>query len=180
MFIKCTAYALFMKCVQCGNGAEKGDICDRCLCKNIEKRIRKYARLNKVFSRGDKLIVVGDICNYFVKSIIKGMPVEVKKVAKRPVKIASGWKLIVQDTIDDECCSFLDGLFGKMSKKCDKNVIKLLCVVTDGEIERFAKTKKLKFKPNKKNELIKKELDKLEEKYRETKYSLVKGCDLNE
>jgi hypothetical protein len=144
-------------------------------CERIEKRIRKYVRINKIFSKGDKLIVVGDVCRYLVGSIIKGLPVTI--VYRRRVgEVPKGYRVVMPWTMDDEIVDFLESVF--LNKKRKKHgFIKLLVVATDKEIKQFARFKKLEFKENSKNKDIKEFLDKLEEEHPETKHSLLKSVE---
>ncbi|MBW2996390.1 hypothetical protein KY332_03760 [Candidatus Woesearchaeota archaeon] len=162
-----------MKCYLCGGRAsfkqQKGRaICNRCFCKLIEKRVRKYARVNKLFKKNDRLIVKGAVNRYFVKSMLKGLPVKF---------VRDRGKKVVEWTMDDEVNEFVKALF--LNKKVKKSKdIRLLKVVTDKEIERFARIKKLKFKPNPKDKDVQKFLDNVEKKHPNIKYNLLKNIDM--
>jgi hypothetical protein len=148
-----------MKCYLCKRKAQirqqKGrDICNECFCKLIEKRVRKYSRINKLFKKGDKISIEGDVNKYFIKSMLKDLPI--KTVSKK----GKGVKNVVEQTMDDETNGFVKSLF--LNKKFKKNKdIKLLRVLTDKEAGIFAKIKKLKFKANKKDRNVQKFLDKI-------------------
>ena len=163
-----------MKCYLCkGRGVikqQKGrDICRKCFCMLLEKRIRKYARLNKLFKKGDRILVKGGMDKYFVKSILKDMPV--KLVSK------GGNKVVIQWSLDDEINEFVKALFeGKKVKKIKG--IKLLKVATDKELLMFAKIKKIKFKPNKKDKGVQMFLDAVEAKHPNIKYNLLHNIQL--
>ena len=167
-----------MKCEKCSKKAAIDinylpKLCKVCFCRLIEKRIRKFTRINQVFKRNDKVITVGDVCNYFVKSIAKDLPMAVKNVKTMP-KPRKGFKILAPWTLDDENNQFLEFLF--LNKKPQKqSFIKLLLPVTDQETALFAKIKKLNFKPNKKNPAITNFIEKLQEKYPEVKFSLLKS-----
>jgi len=174
-----------MKCYLCNKNAEikqqKGRaVCNGCFCRLIEKRIRKNTRLNKIFRRGDKVLVLGELNKYFVKSIIKDLPVELyfrAKEDKKFVKKNKINKIIRQYTIDDEVNLFLENLFlGKRMKA--KKSISLLNVITDKEAKLFARINRLKFKENKKNKDIQNLLDEMEKKDPGAKFRLLKNMEL--
>ena len=160
-----------MKCYLCKRkgdiNLQKGrDVCNECFVKLIEKRVRKYARLNKIFSKGDKIFASG-IAKYFVESF--DMPVEF--VSKNKAN-----KIVVSWSMDDEANEFVSALFkgGKVKKS---KAVKLLKVVTDKELKIFAKIKKLKFKANKKDKDVQKFLDNVEKKHGNIKYNLLKNIE---
>jgi len=162
-----------MKCYLCGGKSsfeqQKGRaICNECFCKQIEKRVRKYARVNKLFKRNDKLVVQGAVNKYFVKSMLEGLPVKFVK---------TNGKKVIEWTLDDENNEFVKALFENKKVKKSKD-IKLLKVLTDAEIERFAKIKKLKFKAGKKDKDVQRFLDDIEAKHPNIKYNLVKNVGL--
>ncbi len=167
-----------MKCYLCNKKAQikqqKGrSVCDECFSRLIEKRIRKYTRLNKIFRPNDRVLVIGDLSKYFVKSITKGLPI---KIFSRKNKKAN--KIVVIWTADDEANLFLEELFLGKKIKQDKKQVKLLRVITDKEAKLFAKIKKLKFKENKKNKDIQRFIDELEKKDPGAKFRLVKNQEL--
>ncbi|MEE9525333.1 MAG: hypothetical protein V3V78_01880, partial [Candidatus Woesearchaeota archaeon] len=125
-------------------------------------------RINKLFKKNDKLIVRGAVNKYFVESMLGGLPI---KIYSKKVK---GGKEIIEWTMDDETTEFVKAVF--LNKKVGKSKgIKLLKVLTDTEVEKFAKIKKLKFKANKKDKDVQKFLDDIEEKHPNIKYNLVKN-----
>ena len=164
-----------MKCYLCSKKAkiqqQKGRaVCDECFCRLIEKRIRKYTRLNKIFRPKDKILVKGRLSRYFIESITKNLPIKI--VNKKSNKVVVDW------TADDEANLFLEELFLGKKNKQDKKQVKLLKVITDKEAKLFAKIKKLKFKENKKNKDIQKFIDELEKKDLGAKYRLLKNFDM--
>jgi len=167
-----------MKCYLCSKSAkikqQKGRaICDDCFVRLIEKRIRKYTRLNKIFKPEDKILIKGDLSKYFVESITKDLPVKIfSNKNKKSNKIAIDW------TADDEANLFLEELFLGKKAKVEKRYIRLLRVITDKEAELFSKIKKLKFKRNKKNKDIQKLIDDMEKKDPGAKYRLLKNFDM--
>ncbi|MBW2978433.1 hypothetical protein KY331_06320 [Candidatus Woesearchaeota archaeon] len=162
-----------MRCYLCGRTAvikkqKNRVICNKCFCWLFEKRIRKQTRLDKSFSSGDRILVIGEVAKYLVKSITKDM--NVKLVSKNYNKKIIEW------TLDDELNQFVKGMFeGKGRRKEEKKVIKILKNVTDEEVKLFAKIKGLKFKPNKKDKAIQKFLDSVQAKYPNAKYNLLRN-----
>jgi len=174
-----------MKCYLCNKKGQikqqKGRvICNECFCRLIEKRVRKNARLNEIFKKGDKILVVGELNKYFTKSIVKGLPVELFFKAKEDkdfIKKEKINKVLRQETIDDNINLFLENLFlGKRMIK--KHNLNLLDVITDKEAELFAKIKGLRFKANKKNKDIQLILDEMEKKDQGAKFRLFKNMGL--
>lgn len=170
-----------MKCERCGKKAitelkHFGRLCRNCFLRSIGKRVRKNIRANKIFRKDDKILVNDKLSLYFVNTIIKDLPKEVcyKKNNKKINKI------IVQRTMDDEISAFLTSVF--LNKDFKKNKYEsILNVITDQEALLFSELKKIPFKINQKNKEIKNILNKLEIRYPETKFSLLKSAEkLNE
>ena len=137
-------------------------------CNKIEKRIRKDIRINKLFSKGDKIYVKDKLSKFLIDKIIGTLPKEFVKSSKKANKI------VVKFTLDDECNDFLEKImFNKNIKKVKG--IKLLQTITDKEALLFAKYNNIEFNTNKKNKKIKEILDRLENLYPQTRYSLLKS-----
>jgi len=163
------------RCVVCGKKAKikiRGNpsFCEECFCRSIEKRIRRYVRLNRIFSKNDRIYVKDDLCRYIVKSIIKDLPVRYTSRKKAN-------KIVVKYTADDVCVEFLKWLFGnEKPKKWKKEEVRILLPVTDEEMKIFSKIKGIKFKPNKKDREIAKFLYSMQKRYPETIISLSKSA----
>lgn len=160
-----------MKCYLCKAKAKIRQqknryICGRCLARLIEKRIRKYSRINKIFSKGDKLKVKGEVAKYLLKSIAKDMPLVIGKTGKE----------VTEWTLDDEIQDYLLHIFEGKPRNKEKK-IKLLKPITDSEAKEFARIKKLKFQKKKKDPKIKKMLDEINKKYPDAKYTLLKNIE---
>ncbi len=162
------------------------DVCDSCFAKIIEKRVRKYIRINKIFRKNDRILIIDNLSFFLVKGIIKELPAKIslknmdirdlsKKAVKNKLKKDRINKVVILWTLDDEANLFLDNLFAKKNKRLNKKYIRLLVTITDKEAGLFAKINKIDFKENKKNNDIKKMLDTLEQKYPETKFSLLRS-----
>ncbi|MBS3097189.1 hypothetical protein J4209_00170 [Candidatus Woesearchaeota archaeon] len=153
-----------------------GPLCNNCFCTIIEKRIRKHIRINKIFKKNDNILVIGDLCHYLVKKIIKDLPVKIIKTKK--IKRTKGYKVVIPWTLDDETNCFLNEILSKGKTKARESAyIRLLENITDEEALLFSKLKGISFKPKKKNKDIKSILDQLEERYPETKFSLLKSIN---
>src|SRR3972149_11316153 len=104
-----------MLCAKCRkNSAESslrhlGSLCSFCFCALIEKRVRKDVRINRIFRKNDKLLVVGDLCCYLVKSIIRNLPVKITKTDR--IKKLREYKTVAPSTLDDEINHFLESIF---------------------------------------------------------------------
>ncbi len=161
-------------------------------CKKVEKRIRKYVRINKLFRKGDKILVTDKFSMFVVKSIIKDLPVsivlknvKIKGIPDKKVEKIAGKgkinKIVLPWTLEDEVCMFLETFF---SKKPDYSMlgvnvgkyVKLFRTIVEDEAIRFAKCKGFEIKPRKQDEFTKM-LDKIEAKHQETRFSLLKSID---
>ncbi|MDO8740965.1 MAG: hypothetical protein Q7J54_05340 [Candidatus Woesearchaeota archaeon] len=186
-----------MKCISCNKPAtiilkHLQPYCCACFCRMIEKRVRKFVRINKIFKKGDNICIVDDSSHDFLntqfllKSIIKGLPVkiEVLKIRignrwdflkdKKIIKLSKNSKIIIPWTMDDEDSLFLKNVFNsKISIK--SHFIKLLINITDDESAAFAKCRgfKVSKKGNKNN--IKNLLNEIENKYPGSKFGLLKS-----
>ena len=139
-------------------------------CKNIEKRVRKDIRVNKLFKKNDRIYVRDKLSLVFIDKIIATLP---KTFTNNPKKAN---KMVVKYTLDDECNNFLEKIFYNKKKKIIKG-IKLLRTITDKEALLFANYNNIEFKPNKKNKKIKEILDNLEKSYPQTRFSLAKSIE---
>lgn len=162
-----------MRCIKCKrkkqliNLASLEPLCKDCFCKVIEKRIRKKIRLNKLFKKGDRILIADELSFFLVKKIIKDLPVKLF-LRKAKGKIS---KRVVKWTLDDELLVFLKNMFfGKKAKKPKQ--ISILDVITDNEAIMFSKLNKIKFKPSIKDKNIANMLERLEKKYPEIRFSL--------
>lgn len=161
-----------MRCVKCKRRkklislASLEPLCKDCFCKVIEKRIRKKIRLNKLFKKGDRILIEDELSFFLVKKIIKDLPV---KLFLRKSNKAN--KKVIKWTLDDKLLVFLKNIFfGKKFKKREQ--ISILDVITDNEAIMFSKINKIKFKPNIKDKNIANMLERLEKKYPEIRFSL--------
>jgi DNA-directed RNA polymerase subunit RPC12/RpoP len=170
-----------MKCLHCNNEAnivqaDKTYLCDRCFAKMIEKRVRKDIRINKLFRKNDRVLVVGDIAFYFVNKI-NYMPIKIFKrneIDNNFVKKNKINKIVVQDSLDDVINIGLKSVFGNRKIKKSKDII-VFRTVTDKELSMFAKIIGMKFKENKKDKKIQDFINKVEDVYSDTKYKILRS-----
>ena len=139
-------------------------------CSMIEKRVRRYLRINRLFEKDDRIYVKDELSKFFIDKIIGTLP---KTFTKYPKKAN---KVVIKYTLDDECNDFLEKMLYNKHKKPVKG-IKLLRAITDKEASLFAKYNNIKFEPNKKDKKIKEILDKLENLYPQTRFSLAKSIE---
>jgi len=163
-----------MDCIRCHKKAVvsiKGNpaFCEKCFCDAIEKRIRKHVRMNKLFSKNDKIYTEGELCKYLVRDIIKDLPV--KYTSKKQAN-----KIVLAYTANDLCIDFLKYLTENKSLISKTKEVKLLATITNEEAKLFAKFKKLEFKPLKKEPNLNKFLSNLSEKNPEIINSLGKSA----
>ena len=178
---------MVMKCFLCGGKGvikqQKGrDLCARCFSNIIEKRIRKHVRMNKLFKKNDRILVLGGVNKFLVESILKKLPVKLffrKREDKEFVKKNNINKIVVEWTLDDEVNEFMKAVLeGKKVKEKGKKYVKLLKVVTDKELLFFAKFNKIKFKPKKKDEIVQIFLDEVEDEHPNIKYNLLNNISM--
>ena len=156
----------------------KEDPCNHCFSRMIEKRIRKNARINKIFSKGDKILAMDDMNKYLIKEIIKELPVTIykrKKVDEAFIKKNKINKIATIWTMDDEAINTLKEFITRKKQKKDKKIIKLLNVASDKELERLAKIHDIRFKPNKKDKKYSKTIEHMQQKYPDTKEKLLQS-----
>ena len=144
-------------------------ICKKCFVKNIEKRVKKHLGRSR-FKRNDSVLVIGEVEKELLLMAVQGMPLESTYKQKLPNKINSK-HVVVGKTMDNLCSSFLDNMFdGELNLQKIKffNITEPL---TDDELKKYAKLKKIKLElKTKKNPF----LDKLK-KFPEVKYNLYKN-----
>lgn len=171
-----------MKCYLCKGKAEisqqKGrEICKECFCRVIEKRTRKYSRLNRCFEKSDRIAAEGRLAEYLVKQIVKGMPVKVfcrAKIGKEFVRKNKINKIVLKWTMDDEINNFLESILEKKKTK-EKKGIKLMSCMTDREAEILSDARGTGFNKNKKNKDIMGLVEKLSKKHTHSRFSMMKN-----
>jgi len=166
------------KCRLCGvtkNFEHLGrDICEKCFVRLIEKRVKKS--LGRIFSKGNKVLVVGDLAEYFLRKSVKNLPLKIVKRKEIPSDVSNFDKIVVEETIDDVDAEFLSGFFSKQFVfKKNKKIIKILKSITDEEAVKFAEIKGVGFEVKKENKAIKEFLKKISKKHPEVRFNLLKN-----
>ncbi len=169
-----------MKCIKCQNSATTGlkhlgSLCNKCLVRIIEKRIRRDLTINKVFAPNDKILLLynsslkAELCKHFLKSISRDIPL---KIDIKKTKTKKYNKIVLPKNLDDEIQAFLEALFTNQEYKKPKEIY-LLRTVSDEEIQILKKILKLKgtIKKTKLGNI----LDNLEKRYPGSKFGLFKS-----
>lgn len=174
----------FMKCFTCKKQAETAlahlePLCATCFSRIIEKRVRKNARINKLFQKNDRILVLDDLSHHMVNAIVKDLPKKLfqrKRLDENFIKKNLIKKIVIPWTLDDEINSFLESML--LSKKIKaSNRIKLFKDTTEEELDLFCRFNKLKYKKNKKNKEIAGFLEESEKRYSGTKFKLLKSSE---
>lgn len=158
-----------MTCIKCKNPVYFERLCRNCLCKQVEKRIRKDLRLSKAVKKDDVLLIKDPISEYFIRKIIS-MPIKIVKKGRYD-------KEVLPFTLDDEVLEFLENFIEKKSFKENKKKIKLFRTVKDDELKAFAKVRKIKYEKKPKESEIRKIIDEMDKKYPPTKFNLLKSSE---
>lgn len=153
-----------MQCQKCKHKTEiqylDNNLCNSCFTRLIERKIRKYLRLNSLIKKNDHLIIVGELCQNIIKEILKGLPIKIYKIAdnseyftnkelKEKAKKLKA-KIIIPWTMDHENHYFIKNFIENKKQLYlgnKKPFIKLLYPITDQEAQLLAKIKKVKYKP---------------------------------
>ena len=141
----------------------------------IEKRVRKNIRINKLIQRNDKLLVIGDIPKLFLERIIKDPTIKMffrKSINKDFIKKNKIKKIITDYCLDDKIHDRLESFLDNSQKKKPLNYVNVFNVILAEDMLEIAKINNLSF-VREKNE-INLFLDKLEEKHKGSKYSFAK------
>ncbi len=178
--------------------------CSSCFCEVIEKRFRKEIRRQEMFSRdmkkssvdknnsvagNIKILIIDDnsekaaLNKYLLKEIVNDRRVKfkIKKITSFNAlheydKNNEFDKMVIPWNIDDEVNGYIAYMLeNKMiSMKKDSRIIKPLIGVTTNEIILFLKIKKLSFKKNKEKDDIEIMIERLDNRYPGTKFSILK------
>ena len=191
-----------MECQKCKKSAAielsyLEPLCNKCFCGVIEKRIRKYCRLNHLFEKNDAVLVLDNLGDFVLKRIIGGLPVRTAlkeisvsnilnndKEAERFVSEKKINKIFLPWTADDEACEFLYEVFNnKIAENKNDKPLTRICAkpflhVTNNELDIYAKIHNLNFNPNNLFPDVKHFLDSLEKFHPDTKFGLIKSRQL--
>ena len=158
-------------------------LCKKCFIGIVEKRIRKYIRVNELFDARDNICVINDgsssgiLSEYMIRELSEKMPIRIT-VRKRLSESAAEKfdKIILPINADRYTDSFFDKLFFGNARefyKDNKKIISILQSITEKECHHFVKIKKLG-EPKLENHL----LDEFESPYPETKFASLKSIEL--
>ncbi len=132
------------------------------------KKIRKYTRLSRSFSKGDLVFTADKLCREVLKGLADDIPITIVSEGSCATKTAVPW------TLDDEAVQFFHSLFHGKSEVSDPKVIKLLAPLTDEEAALLAKTYNLPFTPSQKDPDIKRMIDAMHKAHPEVKHASAK------
>ncbi|MBI1970662.1 hypothetical protein HYS47_02870 [Candidatus Woesearchaeota archaeon] len=158
-----------MACHICAQEEYYSGSCRSCFVKGIEKRIRKTLRLQGSIDRHDTLLIQDLFCQHVIQTILHGLPITI-------VQQGAGMPILPW-TMDDEIDLFLDRLFNNqpLAPATERRVIKLFLGLTDKEYEAYAIAKG--FTTIVKERKYASFLNELEQRHKETRYTLIKTID---
>ena len=169
--------------VNCYSCVGKGEVkhlgrvlCKKCFSKIVERRIRKHLG-RRLFKKGDRVLVVGEVEKILLERAVGGMPLEVVSRKRLPKSVKEFNCVVVGKTMDKVCGRFLERLFlGKfdLGKLEEKKFFNILEPLSDEEVKEYAKIKKIKFVVRKGRRSYFSELGNFEE----SKYNLYKNIRL--
>ncbi|MFH1399094.1 MAG: hypothetical protein ABIG95_03205 [Candidatus Woesearchaeota archaeon] len=154
-----------MKCSKCNkNGVDlskaflAGALCNGCFQKQVEKRVRKFARVNRIFQKNQKILILDDgsvnaaITACIMRKLLIYIPhtSTVRKTGFEKIKFKGKPypqfdRIVVPWSLDKEIEMFLKGLFCDSTHiYSDKRIVKLLCNVTQEEISLLSNINNLK------------------------------------
>lgn len=158
-----------MSCLKCKSKIFMNGFCRKHFIENIERRVKKEVRQKGLIKRNENLIVRDALSRHFISNVLN-----------MPVKTGKKGREVVLWTMDDEILNYLRAMFSrKKQKKLPKSKIKLFRAVKDSELEAYARLKKLRFnkKRTEDEKTILKEIDRFDQKHRETRFSLLKSIE---
>ncbi len=179
-------------CTRCGKKAQEGDFCNSCFAEVISRRIRKDLKID--LKKGRRLLVFDRLSENIIKDVLKDPKIEILKRSLKEFDIKlldeavyDNEKLndyinknkistvILPWTADDEIDGFFIGLFSKnIYKNKDNRFIKLFRSLTNEELARYARIKKIKTEGiNKNNEFM----EKIAKKYPDIKHSTLRSIE---
>ena len=135
----------------CACGREWGfvsegvDFCRLCFIDRFEGRVKKTL-VDCVFTRGMKVLVVGELAGYLFKKLVS-VPVEVTYTGV--VQPFDGM-VIVERTLEDECVAFLQRLGGDAVAR--DSSVSLFRLISEDDVIAYAQLKWISFVPFVKNE----------------------------
>lgn len=149
--------------------------CKECFLNVIEKRIRKFIRINKLFSVHQKIGVLDDgsngaaITRYVLDKLSLKMPIELiyrKRLTSKTLSKVD--RFVFPITTEDYVDSFLEHLYlDDVENFFEEEFLSIVLNVTEKECFYFVRYLELKEKPN----MQVHELDTFDKPYPETKFA---------
>lgn len=137
----------------------------------IEKKLRKYTRIHKVFEKDDLILAKDPFTKHLVKDIVGDLPITFTTDPNKATKIVLPW------TGDDENNTFLHAIFNNKKLEADPKIVKLFLPLTDKEVTQLAKSHKLSFEPMAKDKAIEKITDTMAKAFPDTPNTLRKSVE---
>jgi len=124
-------------CRKC-NRKSAGEFCSKCSSKIIEKRVRKYIRVNKIIEKNDTVLVMDKLTLHLVEPYKK-----ITKIVYKPRSKKFDYdKVLIPYTMDSATSEYLDMMFcGKKPRV--RPITSVLIVATNQELSEYCKTKDL-------------------------------------
>ena len=121
----------------------KQSFCTFCFTGHFEKRVKKAFK-ERELSKGEKVLVVGQLASYLVKNLIH-VPLQLDFMDH--IKEGDYDVIITEQTCDDECIAFLEAFAGGSIFSDDVLVLKALRYLTTDEAVAYAQLKGVPFVP---------------------------------
>ena len=171
-----------MNCIKCSREAAfilQEWYCHDCFCEVIERRLRKYLRTENPIQKGEHLLVLGVLAQHVLKTLIKDLPVTITTVQTheelaQSKKQCPETRCVLPYTMEYGLRSFLQGVFEGSGENPSKDII-LFLPITMHELRKYVEIKGLQSPVQEHDEFFD-VLDKFEEKYPSSKYSLMKSA----
>lgn len=171
-----------MQCVGCKGEAAfqlQEWYCNSCFCSVIERRIRKSLRQENPIIKGEHLLVFGTFTHTILRTVIKELPVnstvlETEEEFQKAKKSFPEARCVLPGTMEHGLCVFLDGVFHGRVEKAESPDIMLFSSLTMQELTKYVELQGIILPAPQQGELFSL-LNKLEDKYPSTKYSLLKS-----
>ena len=180
--------------MKCGNEIYYLDLCKKCFCISIEKKVSKEA--TSKLEKNDAIIVVNDNSNlsrlnwHFVKIFATKVPCSIVFDSLNDFKKVKNIKIINPLNMEDELKIFVNFLEGKseyenykINRNDDqknseiRNEINILISLSEEECAKYAEAKKIKYKKRTENDELMKMINKIEEKYPGRKIGVLKSIE---